>query len=59
MNSLLSKSISRSLMWTVGPLPKTHVLGRWLWLEAEDELSAKEINFTSIIEIQRRVLYLN
>ena len=50
MTSLLSKTFSRSLMWKVGPLPKTLVLGRWPWLEAEDELSAEEIHFTSLLK---------
>ena len=50
MNSLKSKLISRSLKWKVGPLSKTHVLGRWPWLEVEEELSAKEIYLLDITE---------
>ena len=57
MNSHLSKLISRSLMWTVGPLSKTHVLGRWPWLEAEEELSARRFISHDLREIASKVSY--
>ena len=59
MNSHLNKLISRSLMWTVGPLPKTHVLGRWPWLEAEDELSARRFISLDLTEHESKVSNLN
>ena len=54
MNSLKSRTISRSLKWKVGPLSKTHVLGRWPWLEVEEELSAKEIYLLDITGIRSK-----
>ena len=46
-------------MWKVGPLSKTHVLGRWPWLEADEELSAKEIYLLDITGNHRQFRILS